>query len=119
MRAAVWRAVRGLPPERQAEHLCDVSGVGRQHLGVLLVAEVGLVGQSDAGLGEVHQVAGRVLGIGIDVHADAAAHPGALQRADDGGQLVGVGGVVDRGQLGRAAVGYPGVRTASSLRKLA
>ncbi len=66
---------------------------------MLLVAVIGFVGQSDAGLGEVHQIPGRVLGVGIDIHADAAAHPGALQGADGRGQRVGVGSVIDRGEF--------------------
>ena len=90
----------GFRAEDQSEHRGDVARVGREHLGVLLVAVVGLVGQSDPGLAQVHQIAGGVLGVGVDVDADAPAHPGALQRADDRGQRAGViGGVVDAGQL--------------------
>ena len=74
-------------------------GIGGQDLGVLLVAVVGLVGQPEPGLGQVQQVAGGVLGVGVDVDAGAAADTGALQRAEHRGQRVGVGGGVDRRQL--------------------
>jgi hypothetical protein len=86
-------------PKHQAEHLCDVSRVGRQYAGVLLIAEIGFVGQSDARLGEVHQITGRVFGVGIHIHADAAAHPGVLQRAEGRGQRGRIGGLVNCGQL--------------------
>lgn len=66
---------------------------------MLFFAVVGLVGQPEPGLGEVHQVAGRVLGVGVHIHRDTAAHPGALQGAEGGGQRVGVGRVVDHGQF--------------------
>lgn len=66
---------------------------------MLRVAVVGLVGQPDPGLGEVHQVAGGVLGIGVDVQACAAADPGALQTTQHDGQLIGGRGAVDQGQL--------------------
>ena len=36
----------------------------------------------------MHQIAGRVLGVGVHIHPDAAAHPGALQRAEHSGQRV-------------------------------
>ena len=83
----------------QREHPRDVIGVGGQQLGMLLVAIVGLVGQSETRLADVHQVAAGVLRVGVDVGTDPTAHAGALQGADDGCQRVGVGGLVDRGQL--------------------
>ena len=42
---------------------------------MLIEAEVGLVGQADAGLGEVREVAGGVLGVGVDVDRDRATDP--------------------------------------------
>lgn len=64
-----------------------------------LLPKLGLVGQADARLGEVHEIAGRVLGIGVDVQPDATAHPGALQGPDSRGQGVAIGGVIDRGHF--------------------
>ena len=66
---------------------------------MLLVAVVGLVRQPDARLAQVQQIAGGVLGVGVDVRACASADTGALESADHRGERVGVGGVVDRGQL--------------------
>ena len=83
----------------QREHRGDMPRIGGQDLGVLLVAVVGLVGQAQSGLVQVHQVAGGVLGIGVDVQAGAAAHAGALQSAQHGGQRVRAVGGVDGGQL--------------------
>lgn len=47
----------------------------------------------------MHQVTGRVFGIGIDIDSDAAAHAGTLQSAKGGGQFGGVGRAVNRGQF--------------------
>ena len=91
--------VVGCPAVDQREHPRDVVGVGGQQLGMLLVAIVGLVGQSQARLADVHQVAAGVLRVGVDVGTDPAAHAGALQGTDDGRQRIGVGGLVDRRQL--------------------
>ena len=74
-------------------------GVGGEDVGVLLVAVVRLVGQPQPGLAEVQQVAGGVLGVGVDVGAGASADTGALQPAEHHGQLGGVGGGVDRRQF--------------------
>ena len=83
----------------EGEHRGDVLRIGGENFGVLLVAVVGLVGQAQPGLAQVHQIARRVLGVGIDVHTGAATDPGTLQSADNRGQRVGVLGGVDRGQL--------------------
>ena len=99
MRLAVSLEVGRLAAVDQGEHPGDVAGIGGQDLGVLLVPEVGLVGQPDPGLRDVQQVAGGVLGIGVDVHAGAAADAGALQPAEHRGQGPRVGGPVDQGQL--------------------
>ena len=45
------------------------------------------------------QITRRVLGVGVDVEADAATYPAALQQADDRGQRLAVGGRVDDRQL--------------------
>ena len=66
---------------------------------MLVVAVVGLVGQAQPGLGQMDQIARRVLGVGVHVEADAAAHPAPLQQADDGGQRLAVGGGVDDRQF--------------------
>ena len=73
----------------KAEHRRDVLGIGGEDLGMLLIAVVGLVGQSEPGLAQVHQVAGGVLGVGVDVNARAAADAGALQRPQYRGQRLG------------------------------
>ena len=105
MRAAVSRVVCRVcrvfvgTAEHQGEHLGDVVRVGREHGGVLLEAVVGLVGQSDPGLAEVRQIAAGVFGIGVDVESDAAAHPGALQGAEDRRERAAIGGVVDDRQF--------------------
>jgi hypothetical protein len=49
----------------------------------------------------MHQIPGRVLGVGVDVDADPAADSAALQAADQRSQLVGTGGGVDIGQFGQ------------------
>ena len=56
---------------------------------MLRVAVVRLVGQAEAGLAEVQQIAGRVLGVGVDVEADAAADAGLLQLPEHRGQRLG------------------------------
>ena len=66
---------------------------------MLLVAVVRLVGQPQPGLAQVQQVAGGVLGVGVDVGAGPTADTGALQPAEHRGQLGGVCGGVDRRQL--------------------
>ena len=93
------RMIVGRAAERQREHGRDVAGIGGQDLGMLLVAEIRLVGQADAGLAQMKQVAAGVLGVGVDVHAGPAADAGALQRRQHRGQLVGGGGRVDHGQF--------------------
>ena len=86
---------------------------------MLLVAVVGLVGQSEPGLGQVHQVAGGVLGVGVDVDAGAAADAGALQRAQHRGQRVGGVGGVDGRPARRAAAAHRVRATVCSSMKLA
>ena len=76
-----------------------MSGVGAEDRGVLIIPIVGLVRQSEAGLAQMHQIAGGVLGVGVDVEADAAANAAALQSSDDRGQLVRSGGGIDEGHL--------------------
>lgn len=66
----------------------------------------------------MHQVTGRVFGIGIDIDSDAAAHAGTLQSAKGGGQFGGVGRAVNRGQFVVQRL-HPARSTASSSRKLA
>ena len=88
-----------IAPVHEGEHRGDVLRVRSENRGVLLIAVVGLVGQSEPGLAEVQQIARRVLGVGVDVGARAAADAAALQSADHRRQ--GLGGLdrVDRRQL--------------------
>ncbi len=83
----------------EREHRGDVARIGGEDLGVLFVAVVGLVGQSQPRLAQVQKVAGGVLGVGVDVGAGPAADAGVLQRAHHRSQRDGIGGGVDRGQL--------------------
>ena len=46
---------------------------------MLLIAVVGLIGESKTGLTEVDKVAAGVLGVGVNVETHTAAHTGALQ----------------------------------------
>lgn len=87
------------PAVGQGEHRCDVTWVGRQDLGVLVLAVVGLIGQSDARLVQVQQVASRVLRVGVHVEPDTAADPGALACAHRPRQGLAVTGIVDSGQF--------------------
>ena len=89
----------GLAAEDQCKHPGEMAGVGAQDRGVLIVAVVGLVRQSQAGLAQMHQIAGGVLGVGVDVEPDTPADAGALQRSDHRGQLVRSGGGIDERHL--------------------
>ena len=83
----------------QREHPRDVLRVFVEDRRVLRVAVVRLVGQPEAGLAQVQQIAGRVLRVGVDVHAGGTADAGALQFAEFGGQLGRRQRGVDAGQL--------------------
>ena len=89
----------GGAPEDQGEHRRDVGRVGAQDRGVLIVAVIGLVGKAQAGLADMDEVAGRILGVGVDVDAHPAAHSAALEPADDGGQRSRALGDVDGPQF--------------------
>ncbi len=93
------RCIGVIAAVHEREHRGDVAGIRGQDRGVLLVAVVGLVGQPHPRLAQVHQIAGGVLGIGVDVIADTATDAGALQPADHRGQRLGAVGGVNACQL--------------------
>jgi hypothetical protein len=67
--------VLGQPTSSASGQVRDVGGAD---LGVGVLAVVGLVGQAEAGLHQVRQVARRVLGVGGDEHREQR---GALARS--------------------------------------
>ena len=83
----------------ECEHRGDVLRIGGEDLGVLLVAVVRLVGQAEPGLVEVHQVARRVLGVGVDVDARAAADPVRCSAPTTAAKASGVSAASIVGQL--------------------
>ena len=67
--------VGGIVDPGQLEHPPDVVVVVLTDLGVLVLAVVRLVGQSESALADEHHVAVRVAGVGLGVDADQAADP--------------------------------------------
>ena len=86
---------------------------------MLLVAVVRLVGQAEAGLGQVHQIARRVLGVGVDVDARRRRRPrcAATRRAPRPAPRE--FGAVDGGQFVAAAAAHPARPRRVSSMKLA
>ncbi len=99
------------------QHAGHVGGQRLPHLGVLLLAVVRLVRQAQPALAHVEQVAGGVALVDPDVGAERAADALALQRAEQGQQLLDRGHRVHAGhdlrERGRAQrVHAPGVHEA-------
>lgn len=74
--------------------------VFRADLGEFVLSVIGLVGQTDPGLGGVRQIAGGVLVVGVDEDGYRAAHAGALQPAEQRRESPLVAHVGDRGEFG-------------------
>ena len=74
----------GVVDAGQFEHPGHVGDVLLAQLGVLVLAVVGFVGQAEAALAEVDDVAVGLLGVGIDVGAESASDAEAGERGQSG-----------------------------------
>ena len=89
----------GLVQLGQGEHAGHVGLVLRANLGLVVVAVVGLVGQTQTTLPHPGDVVGRIGGIGLVLQVEQPPHTLTMLGAQDCHEIGGVGDSVDLGQV--------------------